>query len=70
MYECIKSDILRFTIFLLRFMPSYMRLGSWNIIMFVTFEQLKRFFVGLQKSDTLATATSLPDVGLQQEKLM
>jgi len=27
------------------FMPSFVRLGSWNIVMFVTFEQLKRFFV-------------------------
>lgn len=26
------------------FLPSYIRLGSWNIVMFVTFEQLKIFF--------------------------
>lgn len=26
------------------FMPSFVRLGSWNICMFVTFEQLKRLF--------------------------
>lgn len=26
------------------FMPSFIRLGSWNICMFVTFEQLKRLF--------------------------
>lgn len=25
-----------------RFVPSYLRLGSWNIVMFVTFEQFKR----------------------------
>ncbi|CAJ0950615.1 unnamed protein product [Ranitomeya imitator] len=24
------------------FMPSFLRLGSWNIVMFVTYEQLKR----------------------------
>lgn len=27
---------------LLRFMPSFLRLGSWNVVMFVTYEQLKR----------------------------
>lgn len=25
-----------------RFMPSFLRLGSWNIVMFVTYEQIKR----------------------------
>jgi solute carrier family 25 uncoupling protein 8/9 len=30
------------------FMPSFVRLGSWNICMFVSFEQLKRLFVRLQ----------------------
>lgn len=25
-----------------RFMPSFLRLGSWNVVMFVTYEQLKR----------------------------
>jgi len=24
------------------FMPSFLRLGSWNVVMFVTYEQLKR----------------------------
>lgn len=26
------------------FVPSYLRLGSWNIVMFVSYEQYKRFF--------------------------
>lgn len=30
------------------FMPSFVRLGSWNICMFVTFEQLKRLFARIQ----------------------
>ena len=25
-----------------RFVPSFMRIGSWNVLMFVTYEQLKR----------------------------
>ncbi|CAL1285935.1 unnamed protein product [Larinioides sclopetarius] len=29
------------------FMPSFMRLGSWNICMFVAFEQLKRLFTNM-----------------------
>lgn len=32
------------TTFYKGFMPSFIRLGSWNICMFVTFEQLKRLF--------------------------
>lgn len=32
------------------FMPSYVRLGSWNIVMFVTFEQLKLFFTHMSES--------------------
>ncbi|KAF8771795.1 Mitochondrial uncoupling protein 2 like protein [Argiope bruennichi] len=31
------------------FMPSFIRLGSWNICMFVTFEQLKRLFTHLSQ---------------------
>lgn len=30
------------------FMPSFVRLGSWNIVMFVTFEQLKRSITQLR----------------------
>lgn len=26
----------------LRFTPSFLRLGSWNVVMFVTYEQIKR----------------------------
>lgn len=29
-------------VFIYRFMPSFLRLGSWNVVMFVTYEQLKR----------------------------
>ncbi|XP_015924992.1 dicarboxylate carrier UCP2 [Parasteatoda tepidariorum] len=32
------------------FMPSFIRLGSWNICMFVTFEQLKRFFTHVSQN--------------------
>ncbi|GFY73431.1 mitochondrial uncoupling protein 2 [Trichonephila inaurata madagascariensis] len=31
------------------FMPSFIRLGSWNICMFVTFEQLKRLFTHMKQ---------------------
>ncbi|GBM96002.1 Mitochondrial uncoupling protein 2 [Araneus ventricosus] len=31
------------------FMPSFIRLGSWNICMFVTFEQLKRLFTHMSQ---------------------
>ena len=31
------------------FMPSFIRLGSWNICMFVTFEQLKRLFTHISQ---------------------
>lgn len=30
--------------FAFRFTPNFIRLGSWNIVMFVCFEQFKRFF--------------------------
>lgn len=33
------------------FMPSFIRLGSWNIVMFVTFEQLKRVITQLKSRD-------------------
>lgn len=32
------------------FVPSFLRLGSWNIVMFVSFEQIKRLLVRLQRS--------------------
>ncbi|GIY91903.1 mitochondrial uncoupling protein 3, partial [Caerostris extrusa] len=38
-----------FTSFYKGFMPSFIRLGSWNICMFVTFEQLKRLFTHLNQ---------------------
>lgn len=31
------------------FMPSFIRLGSWNIVMFVTYEQLKRLFTHINQ---------------------
>ncbi|XP_064490348.1 dicarboxylate carrier SLC25A8-like [Ornithodoros turicata] len=49
------------------FMPSFIRLGSWNICMFVTFEQLKRFLTFLGDSrvrkelhSTIPSSTSQP----------
>uniref|UniRef100_A0A672H2U6 Dicarboxylate carrier UCP2 n=1 Tax=Salarias fasciatus TaxID=181472 RepID=A0A672H2U6_SALFA len=38
------------TAFYKGFMPSFLRLGSWNIVMFVSFEQIKRLVVRLQRS--------------------
>ncbi|KAM9734099.1 dicarboxylate carrier UCP2-like [Menidia menidia] len=32
------------------FVPSFLRLGSWNIVMFVSYEQIKRAVTGLQQS--------------------
>ncbi|XP_043833783.1 mitochondrial uncoupling protein 2-like isoform X2 [Dromiciops gliroides] len=32
------------------FMPSFLRLGSWNVVMFVTYEQLKRALVAARTS--------------------
>lgn len=32
-----------------RFMPSFLRLGSWNIVMFVTYEQIKRSMTRAQQ---------------------
>ncbi|XP_064414087.1 mitochondrial uncoupling protein 2 [Latimeria chalumnae] len=32
------------------FMPSFLRLGSWNVVMFVTYEQLKRAMMKAQQS--------------------
>uniref|UniRef100_A0A3Q4BLR9 Dicarboxylate carrier UCP2 n=1 Tax=Mola mola TaxID=94237 RepID=A0A3Q4BLR9_MOLML len=32
------------------FMPSFLRLGSWNVMMFVTYEQLKRAMMLLQRT--------------------
>ena len=33
---------------LIRFTPSFLRLGAWNVIMFVTYEQLKRALMKVQ----------------------
>lgn len=33
----------------LRFMPSLLRLGSWNIVMFVSYEQIKRGVIRLKQ---------------------
>lgn len=32
-----------------RFVPSYLRLGSWNIVMFVTYEQIQRAVMALRR---------------------
>ncbi|XP_043997451.1 uncharacterized protein LOC122845312 [Gambusia affinis] len=34
------------------FMPSFLRLGSWNVVMFVTYEQLKRALMAANHSRT------------------
>ncbi|KAG8001858.1 Mitochondrial uncoupling protein 2 [Nibea albiflora] len=38
------------TAFYKGFMPSFLRLGSWNIVMFMSYEQIKRAVVRLQHS--------------------
>ena len=38
-----------------RFVPSFLRLGSWNIIMFVCFEQLKRELMKSRQTMDCAT---------------
>lgn len=35
-----------------RFMPSFLRLGSWNVVMFVTYEQLKRAIMAARQNYT------------------
>ncbi|KFM64393.1 Mitochondrial uncoupling protein 2, partial [Stegodyphus mimosarum] len=42
-----------FTAFYKGFMPSFIRLGSWNICMFVTFEQLKRLFTHISQGNVV-----------------
>lgn len=39
--------------FSFRFIPSFLRLGSWNIVMFVSYEQIKRAVVGFQQYSSL-----------------
>ncbi|XP_048387989.1 mitochondrial uncoupling protein 2-like isoform X2 [Stegostoma tigrinum] len=39
-----------FTAFYKGFMPSFLRLGSWNVVMFVTYEQLKRAMMLVKQS--------------------
>lgn len=36
--------------FFFSFVPSFLRLGSWNIVMFVSFEQIKRAVVKFQQA--------------------
>uniref|UniRef100_H3D2M0 Dicarboxylate carrier UCP2 n=1 Tax=Tetraodon nigroviridis TaxID=99883 RepID=H3D2M0_TETNG len=36
------------------FMPSFLRLGSWNVVMFVTYEQLKRAMMAANHKNTNA----------------
>ncbi|XP_034044452.1 mitochondrial brown fat uncoupling protein 1 [Thalassophryne amazonica] len=44
------------TAFYKGFMPSFLRLGSWNIVMFVTFEQIKRAMMITKKR------TEIPEI--------
>lgn len=41
--------LLCFCLFPSRFVPSFLRLGSWNVVMFVSFEQLKRAMMASKK---------------------
>ncbi len=42
-----------------RFMPSFMRLASWNIVMFVCYEQLKRQLSNTEKIPTHLSAIEI-----------
>uniref|UniRef100_A0A672GQM2 Dicarboxylate carrier UCP2 n=1 Tax=Salarias fasciatus TaxID=181472 RepID=A0A672GQM2_SALFA len=46
------------TAFYKGFMPSFLRLGSWNIVMFVSFEQIKRLVVRLQRQSVTTETCS------------
>ncbi|XP_023237641.1 mitochondrial uncoupling protein 2-like [Centruroides sculpturatus] len=46
------------TAFYKGFVPSFVRLASWNVCMFVTYEQLKRLFSAFQRKNVLVLATS------------
>lgn len=60
-------------------MPSFIRLGSWNICMFVTFEQLKRLFTHISQGGKImpvpkvyacvppSVSTSTGDVALKKQ---
>lgn len=39
-------------VLLSRFLPSFLRLGSWNVVMFVTYEQLKRAMMAANHKNT------------------
>lgn len=49
----VANDIWLFTYYFLppshRFVPSFLRLGSWNVVMFVSFEQIKRAMMVTKK---------------------
>lgn len=50
----IRVLILSVFVSLSRFMPSFLRLGSWNVVMFVTYEQLKRAMTAANRKNTSA----------------
>lgn len=45
----VANDITCFLPSLHRFVPSFLRLGSWNVVMFVSFEQIKRAMMVTKK---------------------
>lgn len=46
---CISSLLFFLCFFFRRFVPSFLRLGSWNVVMFVSFEQIKRAMMVTKK---------------------
>uniref|UniRef100_A0A3P9JXU3 Uncoupling protein 2 n=1 Tax=Oryzias latipes TaxID=8090 RepID=A0A3P9JXU3_ORYLA len=42
------------------FMPSFLRLGSWNVVMFVTYEQLKRAMMAANPNSSTSVQSSEP----------
>ncbi len=45
----LKKYVVRF-VFFFRFTPSFVRVGSWNIVMFMSYEQLKRILQNARDS--------------------
>ncbi|XP_074083539.1 mitochondrial brown fat uncoupling protein 1 [Macrotis lagotis] len=48
-----------FTAFYKGFVPSFLRLGSWNVVMFISYEQLKRAMMRSRPTIDCATESSL-----------
>lgn len=50
------SDYFDIFLYFCRFVPSYLRLGSWNIVMFVTYEQIQRAVMAFQRWQLLPSS--------------